>query len=115
MIKLDRNQIESLEKVQDRQDLCEKIYSYLLEHKTSFSAYQVNYEQLKTDIYASFDLLVSLLLTDNEVISQLIVWNTIIRKDVLKDPKIQDFIYGSNARGKDLLSTLEYYELKKDN
>jgi hypothetical protein len=114
MIKLNQNQIESLEKVQDRTDLCEKIYSYLLEHKASFNTYQVNYEQLKADIYASFDLLVSLLLTDNEVISQLIVWNTIMRKDVLKDPKIQDFLYGSNARGKDLLSTLEYYELKKD-
>ncbi|HEC0039567.1 hypothetical protein [Acinetobacter baumannii] len=112
MIKLDPKQIESLEKVQDRQDLCEKIYSYLVEHKTSFSAYQVNYEQLKADIYASFDLLVSLLLTDNEVISQLIVWNTIMRKGVLNDKGIQDFVKGSNARGKDLLATFEYYELR---
>ncbi|EXB85297.1 hypothetical protein APC04_03860 [Acinetobacter baumannii] len=112
MIKLDPKQIESLEKVQDRQDLCEKIYSYLVEHKPSFSTYQVNYYQLKTDIYASFDLLVSLLLTDNEVICQLIVWNTIMRKGVLEDPDIQNFVKGSNARGKDLIAAFEYYELR---
>ncbi|WP_336040708.1 hypothetical protein [Acinetobacter calcoaceticus] len=112
MIKLDKNQIDSLEKVQDRQVICEKIYQYLVEKKDSFKVYQVNYDQLKPEIYKTFDLLVSLLLTDNEVISQLIVWNTIMKKDVLQDPGIQSFIYGSNARGKDLLSTLEFYELK---
>lgn len=112
MIKLDKNQIDSLEKVKDREELCEKIYQYLVEKKDSFKAYQVNYDQLKPEIYQSFDLLVSLLLTDNEVICQLIVWNTIMRKGVLNDPGIQNFIYGSNARGKDLLSTLEFYELK---
>lgn len=80
MIKLDKNQIDSLEKVQDKEELCEKIYSYLIDNKESFKEYQINYDQLKPEIYASFDLLVSLLLTDNEVISQLIVWNTIIKK-----------------------------------
>jgi hypothetical protein len=112
MIKLDKNQIDSLEKVKDREELCEKIYQYLVAKKDSFRAYSVNYDQLKPEIYKSFDLLVSLLLTDNEVISQLIVWNTIMKKDVLQDTGIQSFIYGSNARGKDLLSTLEFYELK---
>lgn len=112
MIKLDKNQIDSLEKVKDREELCEKIYQYLVDKKESFRAYPVNYEQLKPEIYKSFDLLVSLLLTDNEVISQLIVWNTIMRKGVLEDPKMQDFLYGSNIRGKDLLSTLEFYELR---
>lgn len=80
MIKLDKNQIDSLEKVQDREELCEKIYLYLVDKKESFKAYSVNYEQLKSKIYKSFDLLVSLLITDNEVISQLIVWNTIMKK-----------------------------------
>ncbi|HCA5286827.1 hypothetical protein OHV99_18145 [Acinetobacter baumannii] len=112
MIKLDKNQIDSLEKVKDREELCEKIYQYLVEKKDSFKAYQVNYDQLKPEIYKSFDLLVSLLLTDNEVICQLIVWNTIMRKDVLNDSGIQAFIKGSNLRGKDLLATLEYYELR---
>ncbi|MGR2824127.1 hypothetical protein FY048_01080 [Acinetobacter sp. 1124_18A] len=112
MIKLNKNQIDSLEKVKDREELCEKIYQHLVEKKASFKAYQVNYDQLKPEIYKTFDLLVSLLLTDNEVISQLIVWNTIMKKDVLQDPSIQSFIKGSNVRGKDLLSTLEFYELK---
>lgn len=112
MIKLDKNQIDSLEKVHDRKDLCEKIYKYLVENKDSFKAYPVDYDELKPEIYKSFDLLVSLLLTDNEVICQLIVWNTIMRKGVLNDPGIQSFIKGSNARGKDLLATLEYYELR---
>lgn len=112
MIKLDKNQIDSLEKVKDREELCEKIYLYLVNNKESFKAYSVNYDQLKPEIYKSFDLLVSLLLTDNEVITQLIVWNTIMKKDVLQDTGIQNFIYGSNLRGKDLLSTLEYYELR---
>lgn len=112
MIKLDNNQIDSLERVKDREELCEKIYNYLLDHQSSFKEYQVHYEQLKPEIYASFDLLISLLLTDNEVISQLIVWNTIMRKDVLQDPHVQKFIYGSNIRGKDLLSSLEFYELR---
>lgn len=112
MIKLDKNQIDSLEKVKDREELCEKIYQYLVDKKDSFRAYPVNYEQLKPEIYKSFDLLVSLLLTDNEVICQLIVWNTIMRKGVLEDPRMQDFLYGSNIRGKDLLSALEFYELK---
>lgn len=112
MIKLDKNQIDSLEKVKDREELCEKIYQYLVDKKDSFRAYQVNFDQLKPEIYKSFDLLVSLLLTDNEVICQLIVWNTIMRKGVLNDPGIQSFIKGSNARGKDLLATLEYYELR---
>lgn len=112
MIKLDNNQIDSLERVKDRAELCEKIYNYLLDHQASFKEYQVNYEQLKPEIYASFDLLISLLLTDNEVISQLIVWNTIMRKDVLQDPHVQKFIYASNIRGKDLLSSLEFYELR---
>ncbi|MFW1918146.1 hypothetical protein [Acinetobacter baumannii] len=112
MIKLDKNQIDSLEKVQDREELCEKIYLYLVDKKESFKAYSVNYEQLKSKIYKSFDLLVSLLITDNEVISQLIVWNTIMKKEVLQNTGIQNFIYGSNLRGKDLLSTLEFYELR---
>ncbi|EPJ3660166.1 hypothetical protein [Acinetobacter baumannii] len=112
MIKLDKNQIDSLEKVQDREELCEKIYLYLVDKKESFKAYSVNYEKLKSKIYKSFDLLVSLLITDNEVISQLIVWNTIMKKDVLQNTGIQNFIYGSNLRGKDLLSTLEFYELR---
>ncbi|MCR6569681.1 hypothetical protein [Acinetobacter baumannii] len=112
MIKLNKNQIDSLEKVHDRQDLCEKIYQYLVENKDSFKAYPVNYDQLKPEIYKSFDLLVSLLLTDNEVICQLIVWNTIMRKGVLNDPGIQHFVKGSNARGKDLLAAFEYYELR---
>ncbi|MDW3026356.1 hypothetical protein R5H28_07490 [Acinetobacter baumannii] len=112
MIKLDKNQIDSLEKVHDRQDLCEKIYQYLIEKKDSFKAYPVDYDHLKPEIYKSFDLLVSLLLTDNEVICQLIVWNTIMRKGVLNDPGIQDFVKGSNARGKDLIAAFEYYELR---
>jgi len=114
MIKLDKNQIDSLEKVQDKEELCEKIYSYLIDNKESFKEYQINYDQLKPEIYASFDLLVSLLLTDNEVISQLIVWNTIIKKGVLHNNGTQKFIYGSNLRGKDLLSTLEFYELRSN-
>ncbi|CAI3125765.1 hypothetical protein MWMV18_MWMV18_00584 [Acinetobacter calcoaceticus] len=112
MIKLDKNQIDSLEKVKDREELCEKIYQYLVDKKESFRAYPVNYEQLKPEIYKSFDLLVSLLLTDNEVICQLIVWNTIMRKGVLDDPGIQNFVKGSNARGKDLIAAFEYYELR---
>ncbi|MEJ7938226.1 hypothetical protein WKH77_10575 [Acinetobacter baumannii] len=112
MIKLDKNQIDSLEKVKDREELCEKIYLYLLDNKDSFKAYSVNYEQLKPEIYKSFDLLVSLLITDNEVISQLIVWNTIMRKNILDDSGFQSFIKGSNARGKDLIATLEFYELR---
>lgn len=112
MIKLDKNQIDSLEKVKDREELCEKIYQYLVDKKDSFRAYSVNYDQLKPEIYKSFDLLVSLLLTDNEVISQLIVWNTVMRKGVLNDPGIQDFIRASNARGKDLVATFEFYELR---
>ena len=80
MLKLNKNQIDSLEKVKDREDLCEKIYNYTLDNKESFLEYQVNYSLLKQEIYTSFDLLISLLLTDNEVISQLIVWNTILRK-----------------------------------
>lgn len=35
-----------------------------------------------------------------------------MRKDVLEDPGIQEFIYSSNIRGKDLLSSLEFYELR---
>ncbi|HHP7908436.1 hypothetical protein [Acinetobacter baumannii] len=112
MIKLDKNQIDSLEKVKDREELCEKIYQYLVDKKESFRAYPVNYEQLKPEIYKSFDLLISLLLTDNEVICQLIVWNTIMRKGVLDDPGIQNFVKGSNARGKDLIAAFEYYELR---
>lgn len=112
MIKLDKNQIDSLEKVKNREELCEKIYQYLLDNKESFRAYSVNYEQLKPEIYKSFDLLISLLLTDNEVICQLIVWNTIMRKGVLDDPGIQNFVKGSNARGKDLIAAFEYYELR---
>ncbi|WP_375037914.1 hypothetical protein [Acinetobacter sp. RW6] len=112
MIKLDKNQIDSLEKVKDREELCEKIYQYLVDKKDSFRAYSVNYDQLKPEIYKSFDLLISLLLTDNEVICQLIVWNTIMRKGVLEDPQMQDFLYGSNIHGKDLLSVLKFYELR---
>ncbi|XZY04319.1 hypothetical protein ACT4XO_00615 [Acinetobacter baumannii] len=112
MIKLDKNQIDSLEKVHDRKDLCEKIYQYLVDKKESFKAYPVNYDELKPEIYKSFDLLVSLLLTDNEVICQLIVWNTVMRKGVLNDKGIQDFVKGSNARGKDLIAAFEYYELR---
>ncbi|UGQ27243.1 hypothetical protein [Acinetobacter calcoaceticus] len=112
MIKLDKNQIDSLEKVKDREELCEKIYQYLVDKKESFRAYSVNYDQLKPEIYKSFDLLISLLLTDNEVICQLIVWNTIMRKGVLNDPSIQNFVKGSNARGKDLIAAFEYYELR---
>lgn len=113
MLKLNKNQIDSLEKVKNREELCEKIYNYLLDNKQSFLEYQVNYEKLKPAIYESFDLLISLLLTDNEVISQFIVWNTIIRKDLLQDLDVQKFIYGSNLRGKDLLSTLEFHELRE--
>ena len=29
MLKLNKNQIDSLEKVKDREDLCEKIYKFL--------------------------------------------------------------------------------------
>lgn len=113
MLKLNKNQIDSLEKVKNSEELCEKNYNYLLDNKHSFLEYQVNYEKLKLAIYESFDLLISLLLTDNEVISQLIVWNTIIRKDLLQDLDVQKFIYGSNLRGKDLLSTLEFHELRE--
>ena len=112
MIRLDETQIDSLENVKDRKELCEKIYSYLFTNQESFKAYPVDYTLLKPKIYASFDLLVSLLLTDNEVISQLIVWDTIIRKDMLQDEEVQKFIYGSNIRAKDLLSVLEYDELR---
>ena len=114
MLKLNKNQIDSLEKVKDREDLCEKIYNYTLDNKESFLEYQVNYSLLKQEIYTSFDLLISLLLTDKEVISQLIVWNTILKKDLLQDQDIQKFIYGSNLRGKDLLSTLEFHELREN-
>ncbi|WP_111886110.1 hypothetical protein [Acinetobacter sp. CFCC 11171] len=114
MLKLNKNQIDSLEKVKNREELCEKIYNYLLDNKQSFLEYQINYNLLKQEIYASFDLLISLLLTDNEVISQLIVWNTIIRKNLLQDLDVQKFIYGSNLRGKDLLSTLEFHELSEN-
>lgn len=43
MLKLNKNQIDSLEKVKDREDLCEKIYNYTLDNKESFLEYQVNY------------------------------------------------------------------------
>lgn len=113
MIKFNKNQIESLENVKNREELCEKIYAYILSHKDSFKEYQVDYEHLKLNIYASFDLLISQLLTDNEVISQLIVWNTILRKGILLDNDVQQFIYGSNLKARDLLSTLEFHELRE--
>ena len=36
MIKFNKNQIESLENVKNREELCEKIYAYILSHKDSF-------------------------------------------------------------------------------
>lgn len=114
MIKLDQTQIDSLENVKDRKEICEKIYSYLFANKDSFKEYLVDYTFLKAKIYSSFDLLISLLLTDNEVISQLIVWDVIIRKDILHDKKTQKFIYSSNTRAKDLLAVLEFYELRSN-
>jgi hypothetical protein len=83
-----------------------------LSHKDSFKEYQIDFEHLEVDVYTSFDLLISLLLTDNEVISQLIVWNTILGKGILFDKDVQQFIYGSNLKAKDLLSTLEFHELR---
>lgn len=112
MLKLDQKQLESLENVRDREELCEKIYIYILENKEAFREYPINYSELKTGIYVSFDLLVSLLLTDNEVISQLIVWDNILKKDILQNAEIQQFINGSNLRAKDLLSVLEFNELR---
>ncbi|OTG88412.1 hypothetical protein B9T31_02050 [Acinetobacter sp. ANC 4558] len=112
MMKLDQTQIDSLESVKDRKELCEKIYSYILANKESFKEYRVDYAYLNSEIYSSFDLLISLLLTDNEVISQLIVWDVIIRKDILQDKEIQKLIYGSNIRAKDLLAVLEFNELR---
>lgn len=112
MLKLDQKQIESLENVLDREELCEKIHTYVLNNKEAFREYPINYSELETSIYASFDLLVSLLLTDNEVISQLIVWDNILKKDILQNSEIQQFINGSNLRAKDLLSVLEFDELR---
>lgn len=37
MLKLNKNQIDNLEKVKDRRDLCEKIYNYTLDNKRIFS------------------------------------------------------------------------------
>ncbi|QBQ17122.1 hypothetical protein [Acinetobacter haemolyticus] len=111
-LKLDQKQVDSLENVRDREELCEKIYAYILANKDAFKEYPIDYSELKMNIYTSFDLLISLLLTDNETISQLIVWDVILRKDVLKSQDVQQFINGSNLRAKDLLSVLEFNELR---
>lgn len=114
MLKLEQIQIDSFEKVTDRSELCEKIYHYIQNNNESFKEYQIDFNQLKPNVYKSYDLLISLLLTDNDVISQLIVWNTILKKDVLLSTDIQAFIYKSNVRAKDLLSVLEYSEIGRN-
>lgn len=47
MFKLNNLQINSLENVKDRNELCEKIFNYIINNPNSF----IEYNQLKNDIY----------------------------------------------------------------
>lgn len=107
-MKLNQNQIFSLESVKDREELCESIYNEIIENPLLLSHYGNDTTNLKTDIYNSFDLLIKQLITDNSVIIQLIIWNVILKKNILFNRDIQKFIFASNLKAKDLLSVLEY-------
>ena len=107
-MKLNQNQILSLESLKDRDEICESIYNEILENSLLLSIYDHEIQHLKVEIYNSFDLLVTQLITDNGVIIGLIIWNVILRKNFLFDENIQKFIFASNVKAKDLLSVLEY-------
>lgn len=107
-MKLNQNQILSLESLKDRDEICESIYNEILENSLLLSIYDHEIQHLKVEIYNSFDLLVTQLITDNGVIIELIIWNVILRKNFLFDENIQKFIFASNVKAKDLLSVLEY-------
>lgn len=107
-MKLNENQIISLEEVKDRDDICENIYEEIIGNDLLQNNYYGSTENLKLDIYKSFDLLITQLITDNSVIIQLIIWNVILRKNILLDENIQKFTFSSNTKAKDLLSVLEY-------
>ncbi len=107
-MKLNQNQILSLESLKDRDEICESIYNEILENSLLLSIYDHEIQHLKTEIYNSFDLLVTQLITDNGVMIELIIWNVILRKNFLFDENIQKFIFASNVKAKDLLSVLEY-------
>lgn len=111
MVKLENDQIESLEDVMDKEILCRKIYDYIIANKEAFKEYPVNYDSLYSEIQKSFDVLVGILITDNVVIAELVIWNTIIRKDIIFNDEIQKNMYASNLKAKDLLSVLEYSEV----
>ncbi len=108
IMKLNQNQILSLESLKDRDEICESIYNEILENSLLLSIYDHEIQHLKTEIYNSFDLLVTQLITDNGVMIELIIWNVILRKKFLFDENIQKFIFASNVKAKDLLSVLEY-------
>ncbi len=108
IMKLNQNQILSLESLKDRDEICESIYNEILENSLLLSIYDHEIQHLKTEIYNSFDLLVTQLITDNGVMIELIIWNVILRKNFLFDENIQKFIFASNVKAKDLLSVLEY-------
>lgn len=107
-MKLNQNQILSLESLKDRDEICESIYNEILENSLLLSIYDHEIQHLKTEIYNGFDLLVTQLITDNGVMIELIIWNVILRKNFLFDENIQKFIFASNVKAKDLLSVLEY-------
>lgn len=108
IMKLNQNQILSLESLKDRDEICESIYNEILENSLLLSIYDHEIQHLKTEIYNSFDLLVTQLITDNGVMIELIIWNVILKKNFLFDENIQKFIFASNVKAKDLLSVLEY-------
>ncbi len=108
IMKLNQNQILSLESLKDRDEICESIYNEILKNSLLLSIYDHEIQHLKTEIYNSFDLLVTQLITDNGVMIELIIWNVILRKNFLFDENIQKFIFASNVKAKDLLSVLEY-------
>ncbi len=108
IMKLNQNQILSLESLKDRDEICESIYNEILENSLLLSIYDHEIQHLKTEVYNSFDLLVTQLITDNGVMIELIIWNVILKKNFLFDENIQKFIFASNVKAKDLLSVLEY-------
>lgn len=102
-LKLDSQQISCLENIVNKRNFTQMVYDFIIKE------YQLDEKEiikLKNNIDKSFDLLIKLKISDQNLIFELILWNTIIKEKILEDIEIQNFIYSSNLRCKDLLSVL---------